>query len=257
MKKIIVRIVFIVALCVFVYSGFNLGSVYYKYWKVNKDNKDLAQKVITHAKKPKKVQKKYVRKRHIAGMDQNALKRTIDFKQLKSINSDIIGWIYIPHTVVDYAVLKGQDNNTYLHHNYYKKYSFAGCIFMDQMNKADFTDDNTILYGHNMKNGSMFATLKQYMSQSYMDKHPYIYVYRPDGSLNVYSVFSTNIFKAVSHMYAKGNPYESYVKKILSTSLAKEDVEMKAAPLLMCSTCSGANSENRNVVYGRLAEILH
>lgn len=253
MKKIVTKVVFLLALCVFIYSGAHLGLIYYRYWKVNNDNKALVNKAVSKSKTAKKVKKKYTTQK-VASIDANALKRTINFKTLKSINTDIIGWIYIPHTNVDYAVLKGKDNQTYLHHNYYKKYSFAGSIFMDQINQRDFSDDNTIIYGHNMKNGSMFATLKQYASQSYMDAHPYIYVYLPDGSLNVYKIFSTNVYKATSAMYSKNNTYHSYVQKILSTALAKEDVDQSAAPLLMCSTCSGANSENRNVVYGRLVE---
>lgn len=247
-KKWIARLIFIVALCVFLYSGFNLGYTYYKYYKVNKDNKDLREEVVKVTKKKRQTKKK-------ASYDSNALKRTINFTKLKSINSDIIGWIYIPHTAIDYAILKGANNDTYLHHNYYKKYSFAGCIFMDQINKKDFSDDNTILYGHNMKNGSMFAGLKQYTTQSYMDAHPYIYIYLPDGSLNIYSIFSTNIYQADSKMYSKGNDYKTYMSQILSTSLAKETVDSThEAKLLMLSTCSAANSVRRNVVYGRFSE---
>lgn len=252
-KKWIARIIFIVALCVFLYSGFNLGYTYYKYYKVNKDNKELREKVVKITHKQRQVKKKGK-----VGYDANALKRSIDFKKLKSINNDIIGWIYIPHTAIDYAILKGANNDTYLHHNYYRQYSFAGCIFMDTINKKDFSDDNTILYGHNMKNGSMFAGLKQYTTQSYMDSHPYIYVYLPDGSLSIYDIFSTNIYQADSKMYSKGNDYQQYMAKILSTSLAREDVDTKnKTNLLMLSTCSAAHSVRRNVVYGRFDQNIH
>lgn len=251
-KKLVMRLIFIVALSVFIYSGANLGYTYYKYYKVNKDNKDLVSKVVKEAKTPKKSKKKLT-----VAYNANALKRKIDFKTLKSINKDIIGWVYIPNTAIDYAILKGSSNDQYLHHNYYNKYSFAGSIFIDHINKRDFTDDNTILYGHNMRNGSMFAGLKQFTTQSYMDKHPYVYIYLPNGNINVYSIFSTNIYPATSKMYSKGNNYQTYVKKILSTSLAKRDVDQKnQAPLVMLSTCSAANSVRRNVVYGRLNETL-
>ncbi len=72
---------------------------------------------------------------------------------------------HIPNTNIDYALLKGKTNDTYIHTNYEKKYSFAGSIFLDEDNNSSLTDSNTIIYGHNMKNGSMFANIKKFTDQ--------------------------------------------------------------------------------------------
>lgn len=85
----------------------------------------------------------------------------VDFASLKSINDDVIGWIYMEALPqISYPMVQGKDNNMYLHQTYEKNYNFAGTIFIDYENKRDFSDCNTLVYGHNMKNGSMFGMLK-------------------------------------------------------------------------------------------------
>ena len=120
MKNIVLKIVFLIALCVFLYSGFNLGYTYYKYWKVDHDNDVLVKEVVKTEKKHKA---------------SNV--RTIDFNYLRRLNKDIVGWLYIKD-VADYPILKGQSNHTYLHHNYKKAYSFAGSIFLDEISNKNF-----------------------------------------------------------------------------------------------------------------------
>ena len=127
--KIIRRILLVVCLAVFLYSAGNLLNIGYKYHKLDSDNNKLQEKVVTEVKQ------------------DSPLDRKIDFNQLKSINEDIIGWIYIPNTNIDYALLKGKTNDTYIHTNYEKKYSFGGSIFLDEDNNASLTDSNTIIYG--------------------------------------------------------------------------------------------------------------
>lgn len=240
-------LIVITAVCVFVYAGFNLGMIAMKYWKVDHDNAELQKKSVTDGKK-RKVKKTF-------HYDSGALKRKINFSYLKKVNSDIVGWIYIPHTAVDYPILHGSYDGEYLHHNYMKRYSFAGSIFEESVNRTDFSDPNTIIYGHNMKNGSMFAGIRRYTRQQFMDSHPFVYVYLPDGSLNIYSVFSSSVIRTDSPMYQTDIDYGTYIKKIRAIEKTKESIDEKTkSPLLMLSTCSAANSIYRTVVYGRLAE---
>lgn len=102
--KIIRRILLVICLAVFLYSAGNLAKIGYKYHKLDSDNKKLQEEVVTEVKQ------------------DSPLDRKIDFNQLKSINEDIVGWIYIPNTNIDYALLKGKTNDTYIHTNYEKKY---------------------------------------------------------------------------------------------------------------------------------------
>ncbi|MCZ0704646.1 SrtB family sortase [Natronobacillus azotifigens] len=91
-------------------------------------------------------------------------------KSLVGINKDYVGWINIEDTTVDYPVVKTGDNEFYLSHNFYKQEDFAGAIFMDYRNSMDKLDKNLILYGHNMKDGSMFGSLKNYLEEDYLKK---------------------------------------------------------------------------------------
>ena len=91
----------------------------------------------------------------------------VDFESLRESGPDIIGWLNLPDTVINYPVTQTDDNEYYLHHLYDGTYNKVGCLFADYENKADFSDRNTIIYGHNMRDGSMFAVLNEYDEQSY------------------------------------------------------------------------------------------
>lgn len=233
--KIIRRILLVVCLAVFLYSAGNLLNIGYKYHKLDSDNNKLQEKVVTEVKQ------------------DSPLDRKIDFNQLKSINEDIIGWIYIPNTNIDYALLKGKTNDTYIHTNYEKKYSFGGSIFLDEDNNSSLTDSNTIIYGHNMKNGSMFANIKKFTDQDYFNNHPEVYIYLPDGSINVYSIYSTKIIDATSDYYLKDIDYASYVANAKSSAKQSRDVDTQnTAPLLLLSTCYAPDTTTRSVLFARL-----
>lgn len=233
--KIIRRILLVVCLAVFLYSAGNLLNIGYKYHKLDSDNNKLQEKVVTEVKQ------------------DSPLDRKIDFNQLKSINEDIIGWIYIPNTNIDYALLKGKTNDTYIHTNYEKKYSFGGSIFLDEYNNASLTDSNTIIYGHNMKNGAMFANIKKFADHDYFINHPEVYIYLPDGSINVYSVYSTKIIDATSDYYLKDIDYASYVANAKSSAKQSRDVDTQnGAPLLLLSTCYAPDTTTRSVLFARL-----
>ena len=233
--KIIRRILLVVCLAVFLYSAGNLLNIGYKYHKLDSDNNKLQEKVVTEVKQ------------------DSPLDRKIDFNQLKSINEDIIGWIYIPNTNIDYALLKGKTNDTYIHTNYEKKYSFGGSIFLDEDNNASLTDSNTIIYGNNMKNGAMFANIKKFEDNDYFINHPEVYIYLPDGSINVYSVYSTKIIDATSDYYLKDIDYASYVANAKSSAKQSRDVDTQnGAPLLLLSTCYAPDTTTRSVLFARL-----
>lgn len=235
--KYIRRILLVVCLAIFLYSAGNLGMIGYKYYKLDHDNNKLQEEVIQESKK------------------DSPLDRKIDFNTLKSINEDIIGWIYIPDTKIDYALLKGKTNDTYIHTNYEKKYSFGGSIFVDEGNNASLTDTNTIIYGHNMKNGSMFANIKKFKDKDFFEQHPDVYIYLPDGSVNVYSIYSTKIIDATSDYYLKDVDYASYVQKAKSNAYQSRDVDMNnTAPLIMLSTCYAHDQPSRSVLFARLTK---
>ncbi len=107
----------------------------------------------------------------------------IDFDGLRAINKDIVAWIQIPGIGVDYPVVQGKDNEHYLHYTFDGKANKAGSIFLDYRNRADFTNSKVILYGHNMKDGSMFSNLKKYQDEEFRKEQGKILLYLPDRVL--------------------------------------------------------------------------
>lgn len=112
----------------------------------------------------------------------------VDFNKLEEINPDVIAWIEIPGLEISYPVVQGRDNDYYLHHLITRENHKSGSIFMDFQNQEDLSDRNTIIYGHNMKDGSMFGTLNQYQSQALYRNYPYFYMYVP-GYIYEYQIF--------------------------------------------------------------------
>ncbi len=101
----------------------------------------------------------------------------IDFDGLRAINKDIVAWIQIPGIGVDYPVVQGKDNDHYLHYTFDGKANKAGSIFLDYRNRKDFTDSKVILYGHNMKDGSMFSNLKKYQDTGFRKEQGRVLIY--------------------------------------------------------------------------------
>lgn len=117
--------------------------------------------------------------------ESKAEEKTIDFAELRKINEDIVAWIQIPGIGVDYPVVQGEDNEYYLHHTFQKEANKAGSIFLDYRNRADFTEQRVIIYGHNMKDGSMFSNLKKYQDNAFRKEFGIAYLYLPEKTLQL------------------------------------------------------------------------
>lgn len=123
--------------------------------------------------------------------DPNNRNLSVDFNALSKINSDIYSWIDIPHTSISYPVLLDEsgDDDYYLNHNLDKTRGYPGVIYSHKVNKKDYSDPVTILYGHNMRNGSMFGELHRYKDSEFFESHPDIHVYTPNGT-KYYKIFA-------------------------------------------------------------------
>lgn len=140
----------------------------------------------------------------------------VDFEALKQINADIVAWIRIPG-VLDYPVVQGTDNSYYLHHTFRKEYNIAGSIFLDARNTADFSDSKNIIYGHNMRDGSMFHVLRKFQDLDFYQSNREIWLYLSDGSVEVYEIVGCEEVKAAGEAYELGNGNEEEKELILST----------------------------------------
>lgn len=114
--------------------------------------------------------------------------KNLNWKKLKGVNQDIYAWIYIPGTGVDYPVLQHpSDDSYYLNYNMNGTRGYPGCIYTEKANSKEFTDFDTVVYGHNMRNDTMFASLHNYEDQTFFNNFPYIYVYTKEKVL-VYEI---------------------------------------------------------------------
>ena len=180
---------------------------------------------------------------------------TVDWDELKAINRDIVGWICVDALpTINYPVCRGEDNEFYLHHTFRKEYLFAGSIFMDSMNSGDFSDPNTVVYGHNMKNGSMFNTLKELNSQEKYDESPYFWILTPKGDYR-YHIFSVTTAGTTSQAYLlyrfNGEELLGWARDMKNRSNVKNDVSLKASDkIVSLSTCT-QDSGVRCLVLGK------
>ena len=177
------------------------------------------------------------------------------------INKDTIGWITIAGTSIDYPIVQGSDNYYYLTHDYNRNESKYGSIFMDCHNAADFSDKHTILYGHNMKNGSMFHDLNEYRSHDFFDEHTYIEVYSQDvyRKWMVFSTYSTKPdFNYLQTAFDSREEYSIFLNALLSHSeFSDEKVQVNTEDkILTLSTCSDDLENGRRVVHAKLVEEL-
>ncbi len=181
----------------------------------------------------------------------------IDFEALQAQNPDIYAWIEIPGTAIDYPVAQREgDNSYYLTHNTDGAEDAAGAIFTEDYNSRTFQDPNTILYGHNMKNGSMFQNLHSYADRSFFDSHREVTVYLPDAVLH-YKIFAAYLYDSrhllqsfdFSDPAVMGN-YLSSIQALRSMD-ANIDTEMELEgtdKILTLSTCYKGQNDKRYLV---------
>ena len=188
--------------------------------------------------------------------------KEVDFADLQeNTNEDIYAWVYIPDTKIDYPVLQHPADNTYyLNYNLDGSKGYPGCIYTEDYNAKDFSDPVTVMYGHNMKNGSMFAGLHRYGDSQYMEEHPYVYVYTEDGLL-VYEIFAAHEYSDAhilyGHDYMEPEEFEEYLEEIRNVRdmgrVLREGVEVTEGDrILTMSTCIASKPNNRFLVQGVL-----
>ena len=185
-----------------------------------------------------------------SGQDANP----IDFASLQAEYPGVVAWIRMDDLDIDYPVMQGEDNDFYLHNDPSGQSSVSGSIFLDSRNASDFTDLHSIVYGHNMRDRSMFGSLREYTSEDfYADGQDTFTIYTPDRA-NTYRIFAANIVDPSSEDYTVGfsdaQVFWAFETKLKTDSLYDTGVEVIAGDrVVTLSTCS---SSNRLVLDARL-----
>ena len=185
----------------------------------------------------------------------------VDFDALNQINPDVIGWIYVEDTDISYPIMYSGDDSTYLRTTIDGQAATAGSIFLEGYNLSDFSDSHSIIYGHNMRNLSMFGTLKYYKSEDdYFDEHRYFQIITPTSKMRfeIFSYFDTEPGSWVYTVpYSDSEEFTDYISELLSHSYVTTDLSQKVSSkdiIVTLSTCSA--NEMRFTIHGALQKTI-
>lgn len=174
--------------------------------------------------------------------------------QLKAKYPDMVGWITIEGTDIDFPVVQGKDNDFYLNHTYKGEYHPFGEVFMDKDDKPDYSDQNTVFYGHNVRSGHVFHDLEQYKEQTFRDAHPYIEIDTVDGkkTYEVVAVYTASAYDPYRKPNYSEEEWEKFRTWVKGKNRIKESLPDREGRILTLSTCS--DEEDRLVVHAVLKD---
>ncbi len=180
----------------------------------------------------------------------------VDFKLLAEMNEDIVGWIYLENSPIDYPIVQGEDNDEYIRTLPDGRYNNAGSIFMDYRNAADFSDRHTIIYGHRMNNNSMFGTIVNYKNQTWYDEHPRCFIMTEEENY-VVEFFSGCVMSVTGEAWDLDFESDEEFNKWVSRAKERSEFECDVVPeagerIITLSTCNRTNGYTRFVLLGVL-----
>ncbi len=251
-------LLFIVFFVAFLFSGYQIVS----YFLESKEEGDLNQEMIHTAVVPSANSLVYVEdvitteepvteeittKKKILYYPDIA----VDIQKIKSEYPGVVGWLYLPETKINYPVMQWDDNDYFVHRLPNGKENSAGSIFMDCRSAADLSQRNYILYGHNMKNNSMFGMVLEYRDPEFFEEHPYLFYFTESAKYRL-EVFAGVHTKSDSDVYSFPQTDDEmwyYISKLRTNSVFKSEVKVsKNDRVFVLSTCSGSTSDDRRFV---------
>jgi sortase B len=177
------------------------------------------------------------------------------YKPLLEINQDVVGWVSVPDTVINYPVVQAEDNDYYLRRDIHGERATAGTIFMDYRSDARANGRNTILYGHHMRNGTMFKDLVKYKNEEFFQNNPIVRfdTLYEEIEWEVFSAYVTHAgFPYIQTVFASDEEYLEFLSKIKSQSIFHKDMELTSEDrILTLSTCTYEYDDARFVVHAR------
>ncbi len=252
-------IVIVILVLGIVFSAWQLGRMAFHYIKDRAAYSDLAESAVTQ--KPVTTVLPTEEDDPIATPFVSDIPIEVDWDMLRSINPDVVGWLYCPGTIINYPVVQAANNEFYLNHGFDQSSNNAGALFVDMDSALGITQSNYIIYGHNMKDNSMFGTIKDYMDEDYLAENPFMYYLTPYASYRV-DLFGIHIVEGTIDNYpvyfGDTAAYQDYIDRI-STGFYwfKRDIQTTQYQLMTLSTCTSASgySDARLVLHGVMVPI--
>jgi len=181
---------------------------------------------------------------------------SIDFESLREINPDIVAWLICEDTAINYPVVHGSDNNYYLTHLFDKTRNNAGCLFVDMENSSGFMDKNTIIYGHNMNDGSMLNTLGMFKEQTFFEANPQMLLITPDATyvVELFAGFVADIQSDAWRLdFNTDAEFAAWVESVKGRSAFQSDVSVEPDDrVITLSTCTYERDNVRYILVGKL-----
>lgn len=232
MKKWIYRLLMLVCLAVFCYAAYRLYDIYQGSRQVEQETETLE----THAVKE-------------SPTEEGPKTLDPDWAALQAQNLDIIAWLYVPQLGFSYPVVQGEDNAWYLTHTYLGETNFRGSIFLDAGTPADFSGNNSIIYGHSVDVGGMFTDLDKYEDKAFFDANPYFYLLTPGGNYRADIRTFAKTTEGTSFYQTDFGDYGAEIEEqMISEAMYARDVPVEGRPMVTLSTCDldyGFDSVNR------------
>ena len=258
-KKGIMRILTLLCLAVFLFSAWKLVGIFQEYREAEQLYNDAANEFTTlNSDQDKEHAVPVPTMREQAPVE-------VDFSKLLKINDDIIGWIYMEDTLENYPLLQGENNLYYLDKTLYKKYLASGSIYLDCDNEPDFSDAHSIIFGHNMKNHTMFGDLSDLRDEDYLKEHPYVDLILTDGTWMRYEICSVyrahvedGTFRAPLNKAKNFKPFMELIteKNMHADSELDLPVVQEEDKVLTLSTCTEDSADlERFVVHAVLVSV--
>ena len=238
MKKKLMTIIEIILVVIFLFSCYKIFTKLNAYKNDGKTYDAVRQEYLEEVQKSPE------------NIDYKGL-----YNKLKASNADYRGWITVENTNIDYPIVQGTDNDFYLNHDFNKKESISGCIFMDYLNEVD-KDDNIILYGHNMRNGSMFSKLQNFKENEFFYQNNKVII-KDEAGAHTYEVFSVYVLKPGDKLgkinYSSAEEFDEYIKFIKNKSFYTSDIKVeKGDKILTLVTCTYEIDDARTIVHAKL-----
>lgn len=226
-KLKIIKLSVVLCIIILVLSSYLLIRNFIEYKESNASNEELIEKVIN-------------KNNEDTGNNIGLDILEIDWNKLESINSDIVGWIKIEDTKINYPILKDNDNLKYINHSFNGKYNKNGSIFT--LNNNPFEDDITVIYGHNMKSGIMFAALGKYMDSNFFNEHQTFYIYTKNQNYKatIFSCYSIQVNQEETNI--KNLSFDEEVNYYKSKSKIQNQNIGEIKKIVKLSTCSYLNN---------------
>ncbi len=259
-SNLIYNILLVVFAAGFLIGGYRLFDIYYHYHQADAEYSKLESNYVTTVTEEgvptaKKEELEALR------VDYGFPALKVDFANLLAENEDVTGWLYVDFCEVSFPVVQGPNNDYYLHRTVEGTNNRAGSIFMDYENAPDFSDMNTFIYGHNMKNGSMFGPLKALREEGGEElrkAYPYFYIFLPNNTVRKYQIFSYYVTGDDSDSYVlfdSDSEYDQYIDKITARSMETVDMDFTERPeIISLSTCANDAGTTRFIVHGAWVE---